>query len=153
MRTVATFQRPPRMEVGSKARFRSVAAARQPSRHAVSTNAAVIGENASARSLVGIRSALITPSRPLTSHSGSAMVRRSRKKVAGERRWDNLASWRLSSVADRLDVSKDGELGVVGGKACNDGALIKGAPGIVAVVAIDTEDDAARVDNERGHNA
>jgi hypothetical protein len=32
--------------------------------------------------------------------------------------------WRLSSVADRLDVPKDGKLGVVEGKACNDGALI-----------------------------
>jgi hypothetical protein len=100
------------MEVGSKARFRSVAAARQPSRHAVITNAAIIGKNASAKSLVGIRSALITPRRPLTSHSGSAMVRRSRKNALGERRWDKLASLgcagRFGTAGDRIRPTREG---------------------------------------------
>jgi len=39
-----------------------------------------------------IRSALITPRRPLTSHSGSAMMTRSRKNAVGERSSDKLAS-------------------------------------------------------------
>src|SRR5690606_28801928 len=51
--------------------------------------------------------------------------------------------WQLLAVPGALDISEDGFIDLRGGAADGDGTFVKGAPGPIAVVTADAQNDAA----------